>query len=212
MMITIIQELSQPYCVHTRNPVAMTYNKLFSFVRTALPCLGAAAIIFLSMPAEAADWRDKILDNDRCLTLHRPETKEVSSFCYWRKKTGIDVQGYRKANWILRDWQDNKQVVMDIHLLNTLFVMQRWLIIEGRSGEIQILSGYRTPGHNAKLDGAAKQSQHLNGKAADLYIPAVSTRLLAAMSRLIGVGGVGIYPNKNYVHVDTGNVRTWVKR
>ena len=190
----------------------MTNKRILSYIRSALPCFGVIAAILLSIPAEAADWREKILDNDRCLTLHRPETKEVSSFCYWRKKTGIDIQGYRRANWILRDWQENKQVVMDIHLLNTLYVMQRWLIIEGRSGEIQILSGYRTPGHNAKLDGAAKQSQHLNGKAADLYIPAVSTRLLAAMSRLIGVGGVGIYPNKNYVHVDTGNVRTWVKK
>ena len=183
-----------------------------SFFNCALSGLALLAVVSLSTPAEAGDWRQNILDNDRCLTLHRPETKEVGRFCYWRKNTGIDVQGYRKANWILRDWQDNKQVVMDIHLLNTLYVMQQWLIIEGRSGEIHVLSGYRTPGHNARLDGAAKQSQHLNGKAADIYIPAVSTKLLAAMSRLIGVGGVGIYPNKNYVHVDTGNVRTWVKR
>lgn len=193
-------------------PETMTPKKILSFCRLVLPFLAVLTAAALSAPVEAGDWRQRILDSDRCLTLHRPETKEVSRFCYWRKNTGIDVQGYRKANWILRDWQDNKQVVMDIHLLNTLYVMQQWLIIEGRSGEIHILSGYRTPGHNARLDGAAKQSQHLNGKAADLYIPAVSTRLLAAMSRLIGVGGVGIYPNKNYVHVDTGNVRTWVKR
>lgn len=211
-MIAIIHELSQFYRALSKLPVNMTNKRILSYIRSALPCFGVISAILLSIPAEAADWREKILDNDRCLTLHRPETKEVSSFCYWRKKTGIDIQGYRRANWILRDWQENKQVIMDIHLLNTLYVMQRWLIIEGRSGEIQILSGYRTPGHNAKLDGAAKQSQHLNGKAADLYIPAVSTRLLAAMSRLIGVGGVGIYPNKNYVHVDTGNVRTWVKK
>lgn len=182
------------------------------FYRYALLVAVFTATMVSALPSSAADWRQRILDNDRCLTLHRPETKEVSTFCYWRKQTGIDVQGYRKANWILRDWQDGRQVVMDIHLLNTLYVMQRWLIIEGRSGEIHILSGYRTPGHNARLDGAAKQSQHLNGKAVDLYIPAVSTKLLAAMSRIIGVGGVGIYPNKHYVHVDTGNVRTWVKR
>lgn len=210
-MIAILHELSQSYRTHYKSPVIMTNNKILSFIKRFMTPICAASLILISATAGAADWREKILDNDRCLTLHRPETKEVSSFCYWRKSTGIDIQGYRKANWILRDWQDNKQVVMDIHLLNTLYVMQQWLIIEGRSGKIIILSGYRTPGHNAKLDGAAKQSQHLNGKAADLYIPAVSTRLLAAMSRLIGVGGVGIYPRKNYVHVDTGNVRTWVK-
>ncbi|WP_232968491.1 YcbK family protein [Pseudomonas putida] len=170
-----------------------------------------SSFLVMAESVRAGDWRDNLLNQDRCLTLHRPETKEVSNFCYWRKGTGIDVAGYKKANWILRDWQDNQQTVMDIHLLNTLFLMQKWLIIEGRSGEIRILSGYRTPRHNARLDGAAKQSQHMKGKAADIYIPAVSTRLLAAMSRLIGVGGVGIYPKKNYVHVDTAGVRTWVK-
>lgn len=161
---------------------------------------------------QAEDWKARLLNQDRCLTLHRPETREVSTFCYWLKKTGYNVEGYRKANWVLRDWQDNKQVMMDNHLLDTLFLMQQWLILEGRSGRIDILSGYRTPSHNARLDGAAKQSQHMNGKAADIYIPAVSTRLLAAMSRIIGSGGVGIYLKKNYVHVDTANVRVWVTR
>lgn len=162
--------------------------------------------------AQAEDWKARLLNQDRCLTLHRPETREVSTFCYWLKKTGYNVEGYRKANWVLRDWQDNKQVMMDNHLLDTLFLMQQWLILEGRSGRIDILSGYRTPSHNARLDGAAKQSQHMNGKAADIYIPAVSTRLLAAMSRIIGSGGVGIYLKKNYVHVDTANLRVWVTR
>lgn len=178
---------------------------------TILSIFVVLSVFTLPDVASAADWRQKLLDQDRCLTLHRPETKEKSTFCYWRRTTGIDITGYKQANYILRDWQDNKQVVMDIHLLNTLYLMQRWLIIEGRSGEIRILSGYRTPGHNARLDGAAEKSQHMSGKAADIYIPAVSTKLLAAMSRVVGSGGVGIYFKKNYVHVDTANVRTWVK-
>jgi uncharacterized protein YcbK (DUF882 family) len=172
----------------------------------------AVALTLAPTLSHAEDWKARLLNQDRCLTLHRPETKEVSTFCYWLKSSGYNVDGYRKANAILRDWQDNKQVMMDPHLLNTLFLMQQWLMIEGRSGRIDILSGYRTPAHNARLDGAAKQSQHMNGKAADIYIPAVSTKLLAAMSRIIGSGGVGIYLNKHYVHVDTANVRVWVNR
>jgi uncharacterized protein YcbK (DUF882 family) len=176
--------------------------------------VAALSVIVLSVGNVKASesWKEQIMDSDRCLTLHRPETREVSSFCYWRKATGIDIDGYRKANYILRDWQDGEQTVMDIHLLDTLYVMQRWIVIEGRSGEIQVLSGYRTPRHNSRLDGAAKQSQHMSGKAVDIFIPSVSNRLLVVMSRFIGVGGVGIYPNNNYVHVDTGNVRTWVRR
>jgi uncharacterized protein YcbK (DUF882 family) len=184
---------------------------MHTFFKSALLCLAASASLLPSL-SHAQDWKTRLLNQDRCLTLHRPETKEVSTFCYWLKQTGYNVEGYRKANWVLRDWQDNKQVMMDNHLLDTLFLMQQWLILEGRSGRIDILSGYRTPAHNARLDGAAKQSQHMNGKAADIYIPAVSTRLLAAMSRIIGSGGVGIYLKKNYVHVDTANVRVWVTR
>jgi uncharacterized protein YcbK (DUF882 family) len=180
---------------------------------TMLRFLALCTLLCIFSPtSQALDWRDRLLDQDRCLSLKRPETKEVSEFCYWRKAAGIDVNGYRKANWILRDWQYNKQVVMDIHLLNTLFIMQQWLIIEGRSGEIHILSGYRTPQLNAKTKGSAKYSQHINGKAADIYIPSVSTKLLAAMSRVVGAGGVGIYLRGNYVHVDTGNVRVWINR
>lgn len=168
--------------------------------------------LLCSSPSYAEDWKQNLLNNDRCLELKRPETKEVARFCYWRKDTGIDVKGYRQASWILRDWKYNKQVVMDIHLLNTLYLIQRWLVIEGRSGQIYILSGYRTPEHNAKIPGAAKHSQHIKGTAADIYIPSVSTKLLAAMSRVIGSGGVGIYLRNNYVHVDTANVRVWVMK
>lgn len=98
---------------------------------------------------------------------------------------------------------------MDRHLLDALFLIQQWLKLEGRPYKIHILSGYRTPEHNRKLAGAASRSMHMEGKAVDLFIPGVSPQLLAAMSRIIGTGGVGIYVRRNFVHVDTGRVRVW---
>lgn len=66
---------------------------------------------------------------------------------------------------------------------------------------VNINSGYRTNFHNNRV-GGAKQSQHLYGTAADIYISGVSPEDIAAFSEtlLSGTGGIGIY--KNFVHVD----------
>ena len=66
---------------------------------------------------------------------------------------------------------------------------------------VNINSGYRTNFHNNRV-GGAKQSQHLYGTAADIYISGVSPEDIAAYSEtlLSGTGGIGIY--KNFVHVD----------
>jgi uncharacterized protein YcbK (DUF882 family) len=178
-----------------------------------LIALTLLACLQLTLPsqAEAAtlDWKDNLLNQDRCLTLTRVKSKETRTFCYWRKATGYDRRGYDVANWMLRDVDYNAVVFMDPHLLDTLFIIQQWLILEGRRGEIQVLSGYRTPEHNARTRGSAKNSQHMRGKATDLHVPGVSTKLLAAMGRVIGAGGVGIYIKNNFVHVDTAGVRVW---
>ncbi len=66
---------------------------------------------------------------------------------------------------------------------------------------VNINSGYRTNFHNNRV-GGAKQSQHLYGTAADIYISGVSPEDIAAYSEtlLSGTGGIGIY--KNFVHID----------
>ncbi|KPC02235.1 Uncharacterized protein AC501_3521 [Pseudomonas amygdali pv. lachrymans] len=50
---------------------------------------------------------------------------------------------------------------------------------------------------------------HVKAKAADIRIPGVGTEALANLIKVIGVGGVGTYISKNFVHLDVGSVRTW---
>ncbi|MBB4861253.1 uncharacterized protein YcbK (DUF882 family) [Pseudomonas nitritireducens] len=175
-------------------------------------CVATLASPLLQAGQAPVDWRIALLSQDRCLNLYRQSTKERVNACYWYKRTGLDAVGYAKANYILRDAEERVQTRMDVKLLDVLFLIQQWLIAEGRNSDIHVLSGFRTPAHNKRLEASAKDSQHLHGKAADIFIPGLKTNLLAAMSRVIGVGGVGIYPVKNFVHVDTGNVRVWVYR
>ena len=61
------------------------------------------------------------------------------------------------------------------------------------------------------LSAVAKNSQHMQGKAMDFYLPDVSTVRLRAIAMRIQNGGVGYYPNAYtpFVHLDVGSVRAW---
>jgi len=69
-----------------------------------------------------------------------------------------------------------------------------------------ILSGYRSPEYNKKLPGAARKSQHMEGRAADIQVIGYSPEKLHDLflelhnMRRIRLGGLGLYPT--FVHVD----------
>lgn len=149
------------------------------------------------------------LNQDRCLNLFRPMSGERKEFCYWTKKGGFEKDGYLVAAHMLRDVHSKKVGYIDPQLLDILFLIQTWLKNEGRSHDIHIMSGYRTPAYNATLKGSAANSMHIYGRAADIHIPGLKTKVLALMSRYVGAGGVGIYVRNNFIHVDTGNIRGW---
>ncbi|MGB2626550.1 MAG: DUF882 domain-containing protein [Candidatus Acidiferrum sp.] len=81
------------------------------------------------------------------------------------------------------------------------------------NAEIEIICGYRTPWSNeflrARSAGVAKNSQHMQAHAIDIRIPGVDTLALRNAALKMGRGGVGYYPRSQFVHVDTGRVRTW---
>lgn len=70
---------------------------------------------------------------------------------------------------------------------------------------LEVLSGYRTPAHNARI-GGAKNSQHMEGRALDLRPPeGMSVKRLAALARQIpAIRGVGVYPTFLHIDVRTG--------
>ena len=72
---------------------------------------------------------------------------------------------------------------------------------------VTVCSGYRTPGHNKKVDGAT-YSQHQYGAAADIRVKGVAPGTVAAYAETLlpHSGGIGIYPT--FVHVDVREQRS----
>lgn len=181
------------------------------FLRWGLGCAASAVLAgFAPLAAgKSKDWRQVILDRDRWLSLERSETGERAVFLYYRYGAGFDADGYRIACHLLRDVKSGVAHRMDGRLLDLLFILQGWLRLNKLPFHIVILSGYRTPEHNAHLPKAAKKSQHMNGTAADIRIPGLKVADLKRLALAVGVGGVGSYAYSGFIHVDVGRVRKW---
>jgi uncharacterized protein YcbK (DUF882 family) len=130
----------------------------------------------------------------------------AETFC--RSDTGYVTMALRRLDWFFRDWRESSAVTMDRSLYELLYTLQ--FAAKFRS-PLQVLSGYRTPKANDMLRhkgyGAARDSQHLYGRAADVRVEGYPSATLARFMRELGAGGVGEYPT--FVHMDVWKVRSW---
>ncbi len=120
-------------------------------------------------------------------------------------------EAFERLNYVLRDFRTEEVFPMDPHVIDILSIIHRKT---GANVPFQALSGYRSPKTNAMLGkrtrGVASNSFHMYGQAIDVRIPEYSTRKLRNAAKSLEAGGVGYYPRSNFVHVDTGSVRTWI--
>lgn len=63
---------------------------------------------------------------------------------------------------------------------------------------LQLISGHRVPG---TID-TSPTSQHVYGTAADVRVPGVTIEELRAVALELGARGVGLYTQKQFVHID----------
>ena len=109
----------------------------------------------------------------------------------------------------LRDHYTNDPTTMDPRLIGVL----REAANHFRVRRIEIVSGFRAPKYNLMLrkkgHEVARDSQHTHGNAVDFRLPGVSTDALHAWAVSRKLGGVGLYQNSGFIHMDTGRVRYW---
>lgn len=115
-----------------------------------------------------------------------------------------------QVNQLLRDFRTETVFPIDPALLDRLFLLQS---AAGSREPFQVISGYRSPTTNAALrtraSGVAEHSLHLQGRAIDVRLPGVPTGRLALLAQRQSGGGVGFYRVSDFVHLDTGRVRSW---
>lgn len=127
---------------------------------------------------------------------------------YWSDGELIP-SGWQELSEFMRDRVVNKGVYIEPVLLDILHGVNGWIQFFNLNTEIVLHSGYRDPVRNRRIEGAARNSEHTRGGAADISIPGVSTTQVAKFGQWLGGGGVGFYPHKGFIHLDKGRVRTW---
>lgn len=111
---------------------------------------------------------------------------------------------------LLRDHRTGEVAPMDYRLYDLLHDLAAQA---GREPCYEVISGYRSPGTNAALQarsgGVARHSLHMDGRAVDVRLAGFATDRLRDLALGTQCGGVGYYRTSDFVHLDTGRVRSW---
>jgi len=172
--------------------------------------LGVLATVAATFePAHAIAAVTHSLNSKMNLSFFNTHTDEHLDVCYCRD--GV----YRSAalnriKYILRDHRTGELKAIDTRVLDILYTLSRRLDLPG---PFHIISGYRSPATNAALHrksaGVATHSFHTQGMAIDFRVPGCKTNTVHTAAVKLRAGGVGYYPESDFVHVDCGPVRYW---
>ena len=139
-----------------------------------------------------------------------PHTGESwSGWFYQSSRRRYDPGALDSLEWFMRDHRREIRVPICVRLYWAMAAAAHDSHQRRHHQPIELLSGYRTPATNAALKGSARDSMHMYGRAADIRIPGVAAADLAALMRLLQVGGVGRYDRQRFVHIDSGKPRSW---
>ena len=144
------------------------------------------------------------------LRLYHTHTNERIDVVYRRGDSYLP-QALDELDRFLRDHRTGDVHHFDPRLFDLLSDLTT--AVRRPNAEIAIICGYRSPWSNEYLrqttSGVAKTSLHMQAEAIDIRIPAVKTAYLHDAAIALRRGGVGYYPQSNFVHVDLGRVRRW---
>ena len=174
-------------------------------IALGLGVLGAATLAGVPWTRSAAAESPR----QRSLELKNLHTGEVLQVTF-DHEAGPDPATLAKLQHFLRDYRVNEEHAMDPALFSLLSDLA---ISAGKDARYEVISGYRSPGTNARLHaeghGVAEHSLHMEGRAIDVRLPGFPTHKLRDLGHALRRGGVGYYPASDFVHLDTGRVRFW---
>ena len=173
----------------------------------ALAAVSTVATTSIINPASAAIFKGD--GGARKITFRNSHTGETFSGVY-RVGDKYLPDAFDRINIVMRDFRSDELFPIDPRAIDIIYAVHQQTQM---SEPYEILSGYRCPKTNAHLreasGGVAKNSLHMTGQAIDLRLPGFNTKRIRDLAVSLRAGGVGYYPKSNFVHMDTGDVRTW---
>ena len=174
------------------------------FLRHAARLAAAGALPALATAARAS------VPGARGLAMVHTHTGEHINLVY-AIDGQYDAAALSSLNRFLRDHYTGDIGTIDPQVFDQLYRVQREF---GGGRAFEVISGYRCPATNDQLrqtrgGGVAKHSLHMEGRAIDVRLPGVPLADLRDAARSLRAGGVGFYPHEQFVHLDTGRLRTW---
>ena len=147
----------------------------------------------------------------RTLSFNLYNTGEaLKATTYWAD--GKYIPGaLAEINYALRDDRSGEVFPIEPKVLDLVHQIGRNL---DTNCHFEVYSGYRSPKTNAMLrrmnSEVASHSLHMEGEAVDITLPGRSLKQLHQAALAMRAGGVGYYPDADFLHVDVGRVRQWV--
>ncbi len=181
----------------------ITFNFVDTSRRRFLRSAAAGALCCAAGPV-LASYNDR-----RSVAFVHTHTGEHLDAVYFRDGA-YDQTTLLQVAYTFRDFRCGDVHTIDPMLLDALFELR---MRADHDKPYQIISAYRSPKTNAALrktsHAVAEHSMHIEGRAIDIRVAGVSTKKLRDLALAMGRGGVGYYPDSDFLHVDTGRIRSW---
>lgn len=172
--------------------------------------LGALTGSLLLAPFAGLRAASLLPATNRSLSFVHTHTGEKLAVNYWCDGQ-FQSQCLAPLNHFLRDFRTGEIASMDAGLLDILYGLQ---VLADRDATYEIISAYRSPQTNAMLRThsaqVAQKSLHMEGRAVDVRLTGFPSRKLQQLALANQNGGVGFYAKSDFVHLDTGRIRSWV--
>lgn len=171
--------------------------------RGVLRIFGWAALS-LALPFAPAAWAAA----PRSISLYHTHTGERFEGVYFEGGQYLP-DAVAELSHLLRDFRTGDVREFDARLFDTLYALN----LACGEGTYEVVSAFRSERTNQMLrmqsKRVAKDSLHVAGRAIDIRMSGRETRRLRDAALALQQGGVGYYARSNFVHLDTGPVRTW---
>ena len=187
------------FASHSVNHKAHVHDTLHRYLSSYKP----------SYKMDSYNTFDRNSPSHKVLAFRNTHTGDQLNLTYFEQGRYIN-DALQEINHLFRDYHDGSVHPIDPALLDQLYDLKHTLEVRK---PFHIVSGYRSPATNADLrkhsDGVAKNSLHMQGRAIEIRIEGLDSRRIRNAALAMRQGGVGYYERSDFVHLDTGNIRTW---